>query len=60
VITAEVWHMLGILDRLFFYQCACCDKTVPFGSFALVIDTMRQSGIQNISVVTEPLEDTPH
>jgi biopolymer transport protein TolR len=37
-----------------------CDKTVPFGSFALVIDTMRQSGIQNISVVTEPLEDTPH
>jgi biopolymer transport protein ExbD/biopolymer transport protein TolR len=37
-----------------------CDKTVPFGSFALVVDTMRQSGIQNISVVTEPLEDTPH
>ena len=37
-----------------------CDKTVPFGAFALVIDTMRQSGIQNISVVTEPLEDTPH
>ena len=36
-----------------------CDKTVPFGSFALVIDTLRQSGIQNISVVTEPLEDTP-
>jgi biopolymer transport protein TolR len=37
-----------------------CDKTVPFGAFALVIDTMRQSGIQNISVVTEPLEDTPN
>src|SRR5258708_32199885 len=37
-----------------------CDKTVPFGSFALVVDTLRQSGIQNISVVTEPLEDTPH
>ncbi len=37
-----------------------CDKTVPFGAFALVIDTLRQSGIQNISVVTEPLEDTPH
>lgn len=36
-----------------------CDKTVPFGSFALVIDTLRQSGIQNISVVTEPLEGTP-
>ena len=37
-----------------------CDKTVPFGSFALVIDTLRQSGIQNISVVTEPLDDAPH
>lgn len=37
-----------------------CDKTVPFGSFALVIDTLRQSGIQNISVVTEPLDETPH
>ena len=36
-----------------------CDKTVPFGAFALVIDTLRQSGIQNISVVTEPLSDTP-
>ena len=37
-----------------------CDKTVPFGSFALVVDTLRQSGIQNISVVTEPLDETPH
>jgi len=37
-----------------------CDKTVPFGSFALVVDTLRQSGIQNISVVTEPLDEAPH
>src|SRR5208282_2744754 len=37
-----------------------CDKTVPFGSFALVVDTLRQSGIQNISVVTEPLDESPH
>ncbi|MBZ5697922.1 MAG: biopolymer transporter ExbD [Acidobacteriia bacterium] len=36
-----------------------CDKTVPFGAFALVVDTLRQSNIQNISVVTEPLDDTP-
>lgn len=35
-----------------------CDQTVPFGSFAAVIDAMRQSGIQNISVVTEPLSST--
>jgi biopolymer transport protein ExbD/biopolymer transport protein TolR len=32
-----------------------CDETVPFGAFASVIDSMRQSGIQNISVVTEPI-----
>jgi biopolymer transport protein TolR len=37
-----------------------CDKTVPFGSFALVVDTLRQSGIQNVSVVTEPLDEAPH
>ncbi|HVN08085.1 MAG TPA: biopolymer transporter ExbD [Patescibacteria group bacterium] len=32
-----------------------CDQTVPFGSFAAVVDAMKQAGIQNISVVTEPL-----
>ena len=34
-----------------------CDETVPFGTFATVIDTLRQSGISNISIVTEPLTD---
>lgn len=32
-----------------------CDESVPFGVFALVMDEIRQAGIQNISVVTEPL-----
>jgi biopolymer transport protein ExbD/biopolymer transport protein TolR len=32
-----------------------CDETVPFGTFATVVDTLRQSGIVNISIVTEPL-----
>ena len=32
-----------------------CDKSVPFGSFAAVVDAMRTAGIANISVVTEPL-----
>ena len=36
-----------------------CDQTVPFGTFATVIDTLRQSGIANVSIVTEPLTDTP-
>ena len=36
-----------------------CDETVPFGSFATVVDELRQSGIQNVSVVTEPLSSRP-
>jgi biopolymer transport protein TolR len=32
-----------------------CDETVPFGTFATVIDTLRQAGIVNVSIVTEPL-----
>jgi biopolymer transport protein TolR len=31
------------------------DETVPFGSWATVVDALRQAGIQNISVVTQPL-----
>jgi biopolymer transport protein TolR len=34
-----------------------CDETVPFGIFASVVDTLRQSGIANISIVTEPISD---
>jgi biopolymer transport protein ExbD/biopolymer transport protein TolR len=36
-----------------------CDETVPFGTFATVMDTLRQSGIDNVSVVTEPLTTRP-
>lgn len=36
-----------------------CDETVPFGTFATVVDTLRQSGIVNVSVVTEPLSARP-
>ncbi len=32
-----------------------CDEKVPFGVFATVIDTIRQAGIENVSVVTRPL-----
>ncbi len=34
-----------------------CDETVPFGSFAAVVDALRQSGINNISIVTEPITE---
>ena len=33
------------------------DETVPFGAFCSVIDTLRQSGISNISIVTQPIND---
>jgi len=33
------------------------DETIPFGTFAKVIDALRQSQITNISIVTEPISD---
>lgn len=32
-----------------------CDQSVPFGSFAQVIDALKQAHLTNISIVTEPL-----
>jgi biopolymer transport protein TolR len=34
-----------------------CDETVPFGILASVIDAIKQSGISNISIVTEPITE---
>ncbi len=31
------------------------DERVPFGAFASVMDAVKQSGITNISIVTQPL-----
>jgi biopolymer transport protein TolR len=33
------------------------DETIPFGAFCTVIDSLRQSGVSNISIVTQPLTD---
>jgi biopolymer transport protein ExbD/biopolymer transport protein TolR len=32
------------------------DESVPFGAFATVMDAVKQAGITNISIVTQPLE----
>ena len=32
------------------------DEDVPFGAFATVMDAVKQSGIANVSIVTQPLE----
>jgi biopolymer transport protein ExbD/biopolymer transport protein TolR len=36
-----------------------CDETVPFGSLATVMDALRQSGITNMSLVTQPISERP-
>jgi biopolymer transport protein TolR len=35
------------------------DENVPFGAFASVMDAVKQAGITNISIVTQPLEAKP-
>lgn len=32
-----------------------CDKSVPFGAFASVMDELKQANLTNVDVVTEPL-----
>jgi len=32
------------------------DEDIPFGAFATVMDAVKQSGITNVSIVTQPLE----
>jgi biopolymer transport protein ExbD/biopolymer transport protein TolR len=32
------------------------DERVPFGAFASVMDAVKQAGITNVSIVTEPLD----
>ena len=33
-----------------------CDENVVFGAFAQLMDTVKQSGITNVSIVTQPYE----
>jgi len=33
------------------------DKSVPFGTVAMVVDELRQAGIEQISMVTQPLQE---
>jgi biopolymer transport protein TolR len=34
------------------------DENVPFGAFATVMDAVKQAGITNVSIVTQPLTPT--
>ncbi|HTC92362.1 MAG TPA: biopolymer transporter ExbD [Terriglobales bacterium] len=33
------------------------DQNVPFGVFATVMDSVKQAGITNVSIVTQPLQE---
>jgi biopolymer transport protein ExbD/biopolymer transport protein TolR len=33
------------------------DENVAFGAFATVMSTVKQAGITNVSIVTEPIKD---
>jgi biopolymer transport protein TolR len=33
------------------------DENVPFGAFATVMDAVKQAGISNVSIVTQPLDE---
>jgi biopolymer transport protein ExbD/biopolymer transport protein TolR len=35
------------------------DQNVPFGAFATVMDAVKQAGISNVSIVTEPIQNSP-
>lgn len=34
-----------------------CDENVPFGAFASLMDTVKQSGMTNVSIVTQPYQN---
>jgi biopolymer transport protein TolR len=33
------------------------DENVPFGAFAMVMDAVKQAGITNVSIVTQPMDE---
>ncbi len=35
------------------------DEDVPFGAFAAIMDSVKQAGITNVSIVTQPLSASP-
>jgi biopolymer transport protein TolR len=35
------------------------DEKVPFGAFATVMDAVKQTGITNVSIVTQPFDTLP-
>jgi len=56
-IPARLHEKLRDPSRMQVYLRA--DENVPFGAVAVVMDTLRQAGVTDISVVTEPSQGAP-
>ena len=50
--TAVAQRMQGTRDAPVFIRA---DQAVPFGTFAKVVDALKQANVTNINIVTEPL-----
>lgn len=55
-IGAKLRERLRDPERMTIYLRS--DENVPFGAFATVMDAIKQAGITNVSIVTEPLQST--
>jgi biopolymer transport protein TolR len=53
-IAAELQHKIRDPQHQSIFVRA--DEDVPFGAFATVMDAVKQSGITNVNIVTQPLE----
>lgn len=56
-LTIKLRNSGGDLSKRIIYVRA--DKRVTFQAFASVMDAVKQAGITNISIVTQPIESTP-
>jgi biopolymer transport protein TolR len=53
-IGARLKRQMRDPDRMQVYVRS--DENVPFGAFATVMDAVKQAGITNVSIVTEPIQ----
>jgi biopolymer transport protein TolR len=56
-IPAQLHHPDTDTSKQIIYLRA--DERVPFGAFASVMDAVKQAGITNVSIVTQPLTNPP-
>src|SRR5215467_10622992 len=53
-IASKIWQRIRDPQHQSIFLRA--DEDVPFGAFATVMDAVKQSGISNVSIMTQPIE----